>query len=160
MIDMSSTQEVPPGVMKLLKIFLAARSRGEEAVLILETRRKTLSTKYRSAENSAGAPAATNTPALKKRRKNPARVERSRLRLEKFMKKKADEMNQAENSSGNQAVGSSPSRLVIDLDKQEGELGGRAGPPSPIHQVDGEVKAIPPDPVLCTFFSEYHKDDI
>ena len=143
MIDMSSTQEVPPGVMEMLKIFLAARSRGEDAVLILETRRKTLSAKYRSAEKAAGAPAATNTPALKKRRKNPARVERSGLRLEKFMKKKADDKNQA--------VGSSPSRLVIGLDKQEGELGGRAGPPSPIPQVDGEGKAIPPDPVLYTF---------
>ena len=58
MIVMSSTQ-VPPGVMELLKIFLAARSRGEDSVLILDTRRKTISTKYRTAENAVGAPAAT-----------------------------------------------------------------------------------------------------
>ena len=100
MSDMSSSHEVPPGVLDLLKIFLAARSRGEEAVLILETRRKPLSNKYRSAKNSAGVPATTNTPPVMKRSKNPAIVERSQLRLEKFMKKKADEMNQAENSSG------------------------------------------------------------
>ena len=93
MIDMSSTQEVPPGVMEMLKIFLAARSRGEDAVLILETRRKTLSAKYRSAENAAGSSAAKNTPALKKRRKNQARVERSRLWIETFMKKKTDDKN-------------------------------------------------------------------
>ena len=58
---------------------------------------------------------------MKKRRKNPARIERSQIRLEKFLKKKANDKNQAENSLGNQAVGSSPSRLVIDLNKQEGE---------------------------------------
>ena len=77
--------------MDLLKIFLGARSRGENAVLILETRGKTIST--------------TNTPLSKKGRKNPARVERSQLRLEKFMKKKEDK-NQAESSLGNQAAGS------------------------------------------------------
>ena len=64
------------------------------------------------------------------------------------MKKKADDKNQA--------VGSSPSRLVIGLDKQEGELGDRsvvAGPSSPIPQVDGAVKAIPADQVILTFVS-------
>ena len=110
----------------------------------METRRKTISTKYRTAENAAGAPAATTNPPLKKRRKIPARIERSQIRLEKFLKKKANDKNQAENSLGNQAVGSSPSRLVIDLNKQEGEKGDRsvvAGQPSPIPQVDGEVKS-------------------
>ena len=77
MIEMSSTQEVPPGVMDLLKIFLAARSRGEDAVLVPDTRKKTLFTNYRSEENAVGEPAALNTPALKKRSKNSARVERS-----------------------------------------------------------------------------------
>ena len=157
MIDMSSTQEVPPGVMDLLRIFLAARSRGEDAVLILETRRKTLSTKYRSDENSAGAPAATNTPPLKKRSKNPARVERSRLRLEKFIKKKADDKNQAENSLVSPAVGTPSRRLIIDL---EGDRSVGSGLASPIPQVDGVVKAIPPDQVHYTFISDYHKDDI
>ena len=57
----------------------------------METRGKTIST--------------TNTPLSKKGRKNPARVERSQLRLEKFMKKKEDK-NQAESSLGNQAPGS------------------------------------------------------
>ena len=100
---------------------------------------------------------------MKKRRKNPARIERSQIRLEKFLKKKANDKNQAENSLGNQAVGSSPSRLVIDLNKQEGEKGDRsvvAGQPSPIPQVDGEVKSIPPDQVIYTFVNDYHKDAI
>ena len=35
-----------------------------------------------------------------------------------------------------------------------------SGPPSPIHQVDGEVKALPPNQVLYKCVSDYHKDDI
>ena len=55
MDDMSSDQEVPAGVLDLLRIFLAARSRGEDAILILETRKRNISTKYRSSEGKRGA---------------------------------------------------------------------------------------------------------
>ena len=48
----------PSQVTDLLKIFLAAKSCGRDAVLVLETRNGTLSTKYRSWEKEAGAPAA------------------------------------------------------------------------------------------------------
>ena len=43
---------------------------------------------------------------------------------------------------------------MIDLSKQEGGKGNRsvvAGPPSPVPQVYGEVRAIPPDQVIYTF---------
>ena len=145
--------------MDLLRIFLAARSRGEDAVLVLETRNQTISAKYKSAETASGAPAATNTPLVRKRRKNPARVQRSRLRLETFMKRKEDEKNQAETSH---AAGRPVDRLVIDLDKDKVGLDGRsveAGQASPIPQVDGIGKTIP-EKVLYTFVSDYHKDDI
>jgi hypothetical protein len=69
----------------------------------------------------------------------------------------------AESSLRNQAAGSPTSGLVIDLVNNEGELGDRSvrpGPPSPIPQVDGEVKALQPDQVLYNFVSDYHKDDI
>ena len=79
--------DVPPSVMDLLKIFLAASTRGEQAVLILESRKGTLSTKLRSLEEIvAGAPAPTAKPSVK-RRKNPARARRSQLRLKEFTRK-------------------------------------------------------------------------
>ena len=56
MDNISSDQEVPTGVLNMLRIFLAARSRGEDAILILETKERNLSTKYRSTEHAAGAP--------------------------------------------------------------------------------------------------------
>ena len=49
MIDLTSAQDVPPRVMDLLRIFLAASSRGEEAVLTLKTSKKAISTKFRRA---------------------------------------------------------------------------------------------------------------
>ena len=137
MIDMSSTQEV----MELLKIFLAARSRGKDAVLILETRRKTISTKYRTAENAAGAPAATNTPALKKRRKNPARARRSKLRLEEFTRKKVEEKEpKTEKDLNRQAVGDTScksNKLVLELPSVKDKSVGTSLP-SPMLKVDGD----------------------
>ena len=80
---------VPPRVMELLKIFLAASSRGKQAVLVVKTKDRTLTTKLRNVECVAGAPAHTNTcAASRNKRDNPARVRRSQLRLEKFLKKK------------------------------------------------------------------------
>ena len=42
MVDVKSLDDVPTRVLDLLKIFLAASSRGERAVLVLETRSKSL----------------------------------------------------------------------------------------------------------------------
>ena len=117
MDDMSSDQEVPAGVLDLLRIFLAARSRGEDAILILETRKRNISTKYRSSEHAAGAPAAVNNPVLKRKKRSPARVLRSRLRMEKFMKEKDDEKLKAEASLESQVAGSPATRLLVEVDQ-------------------------------------------
>jgi hypothetical protein len=87
MVDKSS-EDVPPRVMEMLRMFLAASCRGEQAVLVLETRNKTLTTKYRCVETMAGVPskAQTSTVPIKKK-VTPARARRSKLRLEKFQKK-------------------------------------------------------------------------
>ena len=85
MVDVQGLSDVPPQVLVLLRIFLDASSRGEQAVLVLETRNSTLTTKYRTVENLTGAPVTTRT-----RRKNPARARRSQLRLEEFQKKKEE----------------------------------------------------------------------
>ena len=61
MTDQVSAQDVPPGVMDVLRIFLAASSRGEEAFLILETRKKVISKKLRSVESIVGVPATPPT---------------------------------------------------------------------------------------------------
>ena len=73
MVDMTS---VPSRVMEMLEIFLAASSRGEKAVLVLETRMKTVNIKYRSVDIVAGAPATTDTSATPsiKRKLTPASV--------------------------------------------------------------------------------------
>ena len=90
-ISRSGTDSVPPRVMDLLKLFLAASNRGEQAVIFLETRQRTLITKFRSVEKVAGTQAQLTTPSTKKRRNNPARARRSQLRLEEFTKKKLEE---------------------------------------------------------------------
>jgi hypothetical protein len=54
MVDQYS-ETLPPRVMDLLKMFLAVSSRGEQAVLVLETRHKTLTTKFKSVEKVTGS---------------------------------------------------------------------------------------------------------
>ena len=162
MIDMMSAQDVPPGVMDLLRIFLAASSRGEEAVLILETRRKTISTKFRSFESPVGVPAAPANITLKEKKKNPARARRSKLRLEKFMEKKKEDKKQAESSPATGTSSDSDvSKLVIQLDKMKDRQDRSVGADltSPIPQLDGAVNKVP-DTVLFDFVSDYHQDDI
>ena len=87
MVDKKSVQYMPPGLMDLLRIFLAFSSRGEEAVLDLETRKKAISKKFRRDEKSDGVPAAPFNITFSKKKKNPARASRSCLRLEVFGRK-------------------------------------------------------------------------
>ena len=76
-------------MLDLLRMFLAASSRGEHTVLVLESRKSTITTKYRCVENLAGVPASSSTSTNGPRKKlNPARARRSKLRLEEFIKKK------------------------------------------------------------------------
>ena len=159
MTDQESTQDVPPGVMDVLRIFLAASSRGEEAVLILETRKRVISTKFRRVEKTTGVPAAPINIPVPKRKKNPARARRSRLRLEKFMERKLDEKKQAESSYA--ATTSNANKLIIKLDKEENRQDRSMGEDltSPIPQVDGAGRNIS-DPVNYTFVSDYHQEDI
>ena len=161
MTEQTSAQDVPPGVMDLLRIFLAASSRGEEAALILETRRKVISSKFRSVESTAGVPAAPTNNSLARKKKNPARARRSRLRLEAFMKGKVDTMEQAEsNLAAGPSSNSTTNKLVIQLDKEKDGQGGSMGVhlTSPIPQVDRAGNTS--DPVKYTFVSDYHRDYI
>ena len=88
MVDVKTLDDVPTRVLDLLKIFLAASSRGERAVLVLETRSKARTTKYRSLDDAViGVPVPSTKNTVKK--KSPARARRSQLRLESFMKKKS-----------------------------------------------------------------------
>jgi hypothetical protein len=57
-------------VLDIVRMFLAASNRGDHAVLVLESRKQKITTKYRSVERIAGAPASTSTISSKKN--NPA----------------------------------------------------------------------------------------
>ena len=90
MVYVKSLDDVPTRVLDLLKIFLATSSRWERAVLVLETRSKALTTKYRSVDDDVvGVPAPSTNNTVRK--KSPARARRSQLRLETFMNKKSNE---------------------------------------------------------------------
>ena len=73
MVDKYCLDDVPERVLDVLKTFLAASSRGEKAVLVLETQQKMVTTKYRSVETRPGSPV-TCADTTKKRRKTPARA--------------------------------------------------------------------------------------
>ena len=115
---MKSVDDMPPSVMDMLQMFLAASSRGEHVSLVLESRAKTLTYKYQCVEQLAGAPAPTNTHT----KKNPARLRRSRLRQEEFFRKKhGDATNSGSQKSAdpmpNKAAGSQ--QLLVQLKSQQ-----------------------------------------
>ena len=86
MEDSVSGQDVPERVLDMVRMFLASSTKGDTTVLILESRNKQITTKYRSVEKVAGASATANTTNLNtsRRRVNPARARRSKLRLRGF----------------------------------------------------------------------------
>ena len=143
MEDSDSDQDVPERVLDMVRMFLAASTRGDTIVLILETRKQQLITKYRSVE-VAGASATATTPATNTNRRtvNPVRARRSRLRLEQFHRKKEEEkqklQQETERKSGTGDSSSSSSKLIVQLSKEDNKIV-ETGPDSPILQMDGEV---------------------
>ena len=111
MVEVNSLDDVPTRVLEVLKIFLAASSRGEKACLVLETKCNMIITKYRSVDMGAGTPAAA-TNITTRRRKTPARARRSQLRLEEFTRKKLEEKAELETQ---QASVNDVNRLVVEL---------------------------------------------
>jgi hypothetical protein len=100
MVDL---EDVPPSVLDLLKIFLASSSRGEKAILILETKNKAIKTKYMTMDTVVGSPAA------------PTSTRRSKLRLEAFKEKKTAEKKQLEETSTSHQQ-TSPLSLILQVD--------------------------------------------
>ena len=123
--------DVTERMLDMVKMFLAASTRGDKTVLILESRNQKIFTKYRSMETVTG-PTATTSPSTtatsSTRRKNPSRAKRSRLRLEKFNQKKDDEKQQEIGSQSPTDSEATSTRLIIKLGK-ETEQG--CGHPSP-----------------------------
>ena len=165
MVDM---MDAPPRVMDLLRMFLAASSRGEEAVLILETRKRIMTTKFKSVEAVAGNPVPAATYTVPSKKVNPARARRSKLRLEQFVKKKLEEKEKEEASQcetldqvlGCQASGNTRnSRLVLNLANKE-EKAQESGLPSPILQLDGDNPLHGEFRLKYTFISQYGEEDI
>ena len=135
MVDQDSGG-IPPRVMDLLKMFLAASSRGEQAVLVLETRHRTLTTKFWSVEKVAGIQAPLTTPSAKKRRNTPARARRSQLRLEEFSrKKKLEKEDEAKAQKNDQDVGKDTAGATSSTKCSRNCLGWRTSPLGQVFQV-------------------------
>ena len=160
MVELRCLEDLPSRVLDLLSTFLAASSRGERAVLVLETKNKAINTKYRSVETEVGNPAPISTTPRRKR-KNPARARRSQLRLEAFRARKVEEETRIEHQQtvdNVSAVGTSSSttnKLVLELAKEK-PLGTVLSCPT-IPQVDGIDDE---DRVRYSFESNYHVDDV
>ena len=66
----------------IARIFLASSSRGKHTVMLLGSRKGTITRKYRCVENVEGVPASTNTSAnVPDKKVNHARARRSKLRF-------------------------------------------------------------------------------
>ena len=117
----------------LMEIFLAASSRGEKSVLVLETRMKTVNIKYRSVDTVAGAPATTDTSATPciKRKITPARARRSKFRLDEFVRKKQGEKASLDHqqTGENHEVGSQVAGNTSSITRG-GQLETPAAPPT------------------------------
>ena len=138
MVDVASGQDVPRRMLDMLRIFLTSSSAGEHCVLVLESRNGKVSTKYRSVEVESGDPVQTSAP----KKKNPARARRSKLRLEKFLQKKA---SQEQQQAGEQIsmkdtdagdTSNTTNRLICKLGQGVTDPV-EAGLDSPIPQLDG-----------------------
>jgi hypothetical protein len=140
--------------LDLLRIFLAASSRGGSAIITLETRKKEITSSYRSV-NVTESPATTNTEN-KKCKKNLARVRRSRMSLEQFMKRKEETKKQVESCHTAGATSGSDNKLVMELEKVEDRAAGAIL--SPIPHVDGAIDKE--DLLKYEFVSNYAEDDI
>ena len=145
--------EVDQRVMDLVRMFLATSSRGDHAVLVLESRKQQITTKYRSVEKMAGSPAPTSTRTKKK--ENPARARRSKLRLEQFLAKKEEEKLKKQQTGSQTAAGC---KLILDLANEGQVMPVGTGLLSPILQVDGEV--VEEDQAKYSFVSMYAEEDI
>ena len=88
MVDVTSLDDLPPSVLDLLRTFLAATSRGDQVSLVLESKSKTITSKYRYVGKLSGKPESTYTPRIMKK-KNPAPLRRSKLRQEAFFQEEA-----------------------------------------------------------------------
>ena len=142
-------------------MFLTASSRGEHVSLLLESRSKTLSSKYWSVEPLAGVPADRITTSKNmKKRETPSRLRRSRLRQEEFFRKKQSEskssgIQKSENTVENQVAGYK--QLITVLENQS-----RTEQAEGIPQVDGTTAMEAPDDteVEVEFVSNYAEEDI
>ena len=71
----------PTRTLELLRMFMDASSKGVQAELFLEPRRKTVTSKFWCVESFSGEPVEA-MPRQQKRKENASRARRSRLRME------------------------------------------------------------------------------
>ena len=154
MADVTSDKGIPRRMLEMLRMFLAASSDGETALLVLESRNGKMTTKFRSVEAS-GSPVPT-PPEHKK--KNPARARRSKLRLDTFIRKKEEARKlQTENRDSDAGETRSAQFVGTEEPRAADKLIFDSGLPSPIPQLDGESSL---DDQTYSFKSDYGQEDI
>ena len=143
-----SLQDVPPSVRDVLRIFLAASTRGEHVTLVLESKMMNLTSKYRCVERVTGPPGTPKSSSNQKK-KNPSQLRRSKLRQEAFFRRKQREVT----LSGNQKLAK---QKIVQL---EGQQAGAAvcQEADGIPQLDGDADEVD---VTYTFISNYGDEDI
>ena len=145
-------QDIPPRVLDLLRMLLSANSRNEQAVLVLETRNGSLSTKFKSVESLTGNPVVTSSQNRPSKKVSPSRARRSKLRMEQFIQKKLEKKKVEEANKASSSI------LTLDCGVVKPVSPGLN---SPIPQVDGGLESGPVDPkVTFKFKSEYGEEDI
>ena len=144
MADVTSDKGIPRRMLEMLRMFLAASSDGETALLVLESRNGKMTTKFRSVEAS-GSPVPT---PQEHKKKNPARARRSKLRLDTFIRKK-EEARKLQTGNQDTDAGETRSEQFVGTVEQRVE--------SPIPQLDGESSL---DDQTYSFKSDYGQEDI
>ena len=159
MARLSSDIVGPPRTLELFRMFLDASSKGVQAELLLETRRKTVTSKFWCVESFSGDPVEA-VPRKQKRKENPSRARRSRLRMEQFQIKKKKERSMVAGGPSTTISSDTSNEVVKVLDSSKG-VDRTAGPQiasiSPIPQVDGTEDK---QEVVFTFQSDYVEKDI
>ena len=158
MAQLSSDVFGPPRTLELFRMFLDASSKGEQAVLILETKMKTVTSKFRCVESFSGDPVEHTARNTKKKKENPARARRSKLRLEQFQLKKEQEKVAGGPSTLSGDTSSNKVVTVLESNTVEDKTtGSQTALSSSIQQVDGLEDN---NEVGFTFISDYGEEDI
>ena len=166
MVNTDSIADVPPNVLEMLRMFLTASSRGDHVSLVLESRMNSLSTKYWSVQQPAGVPAQLKNKTTQKKKMNPSRLRRSRLRQEEFFQMKKNKATSGTQKAAELDQDASETRqLVVQIEDQHLDTDCNEELDDGIPQLDGidsstNENISSEEESMFTFVSNYAEEDI